>query len=60
MLNLQYRMHKSISDFPRIIFYGVDLLDAPNVRNADYGDPLRRVICSQVQAVKPFTLFVSD
>ena len=50
MLNQQYRMHPVISDFPRRIFYGGNLLDGPNVQNPEYGNPLRRVILSKVPA----------
>jgi len=28
--------------------------------NTDYSNPLRRVICSQVQTIKPFPLFDLD
>jgi senataxin len=48
MLNEQYRMHPKISHFPRTIFYGGNLLDGPNVRQSDYGNLLRALICSKV------------
>ena len=48
MLNEQYRMHPQISHFPRHIFYSGTLLDGPNVKNAQYGQPLLGSICSKV------------
>lgn len=36
LLNLQYRMHPSISSFPNREFYQKQIMDAPNVRNTGY------------------------
>ncbi|KAE8021890.1 hypothetical protein FH972_007740 [Carpinus fangiana] len=36
LLNVQYRMHPSISLFPNREFYGKKISDAPNVRGRDY------------------------
>ncbi|CAI9110338.1 OLC1v1010344C1 [Oldenlandia corymbosa var. corymbosa] len=36
LLNVQYRMHPSISLFPNRVFYGKQIKDGPNVRNASY------------------------
>ncbi|XP_031477020.1 uncharacterized protein LOC116248392 [Nymphaea colorata] len=36
LLNVQYRMHPSISIFPNSAFYGKKILDGPNVRCAEY------------------------
>jgi senataxin len=46
MLKVQYRMHPKISYFPRNIFYGGSLVDGPNVEHPEYGNPLRRSICT--------------
>ncbi|XP_037497638.1 LOW QUALITY PROTEIN: helicase sen1-like [Jatropha curcas] len=37
LLNIQYRMHPSISLFPNREFYGKQILDAPNVKEEFYG-----------------------
>lgn len=60
MLNEQYRMHSKISHFPRHIFYGGALLDGPNVRQPDYGDPLRSLLCRSVANFQPFTILDLD
>nr|XP_010316550.1 uncharacterized protein LOC101252144 isoform X1 [Solanum lycopersicum]XP_019067902.1 uncharacterized protein LOC101252144 isoform X1 [Solanum lycopersicum] len=36
LLNLQYRMHPSISSFPNREFYQKQIIDAPNVRSTGY------------------------
>ncbi|KAK4347649.1 hypothetical protein RND71_033988 [Anisodus tanguticus] len=36
LLNLQYRMHPSISSFPNRAFYQNQIIDAPNVRSTEY------------------------
>ncbi|CAN4078447.1 unnamed protein product [Withania somnifera] len=36
LLNLQYRMHPSISSFPNRQFYQKQIIDAPNVRSTGY------------------------
>jgi len=36
MLNIQYRMHCSISSFPNKELYGKKILDAPTVRQRNY------------------------
>ncbi|VVA94176.1 unnamed protein product [Arabis nemorensis] len=36
LLNIQYRMHRSISIFPNKEFYGMKILDAPVVRQRNY------------------------
>ncbi|KAA8532347.1 hypothetical protein F0562_032398 [Nyssa sinensis] len=36
LLNIQYRMHPSISFFPNSNFYHNQILDAPNVKNQNY------------------------
>ena len=43
MLNVQYRMHPMISEFPRHIFYKGALLDAPNTLRPNYGGDLNFV-----------------
>lgn len=48
MLDTQYRMHPCISDFPRRIFYDGNLLDGPNVKDPEYGNPLYRTIISKL------------
>jgi len=56
MLNTQYRMHPSISDFPRRIFYDGKLIDGPNVKNPEYGNPLKRAIFQKFHSFQPFTV----
>lgn len=36
LLNMQYRMHPSISLFPNISFYDGKILDAPSVMQREY------------------------
>jgi senataxin len=60
MLNEQYRMHPKISHFPRTIFYGGNLLDGPNVRNAGYGNPLRAMVCNALPKFSPFMILDLD
>jgi senataxin len=52
MLTEQYRMHPKISYFPRSIFYGGNLLDGPNVRQNQYGKPLRDLILASVPSLQ--------
>ncbi len=56
MLNTQYRMHPSISDFPRRIFYDGKLQDGPNVKHLEYGNPLKKSILQKFQSFQPFTV----
>lgn len=60
MLNEQYRMHPKISHFPRHIFYGGDLLDGPNVRQPNYGNPLISVVCGSVPTLQSLTILDLD
>jgi senataxin len=60
MLNEQYRMHPKISHFPRTIFYGGNLLDGSNVRNAEYGNPLRAMVCKALPNFAPFMILDLD
>lgn len=43
LLNVQYRMHPSISAFPRAAFYDSKLMDGPNVLQLDYSKPYHKV-----------------
>lgn len=56
MLNTQYRMHPKISDFPRRIFYDGKLMDGDNVRHPDFGNPLKRAVCSQISLLSSHLL----
>ncbi|GKY98248.1 hypothetical protein MPSEU_000782500 [Mayamaea pseudoterrestris] len=60
MLNEQYRMHPQISHFPRHIFYDGTLLDGPNVKQTDYGNPLLGIVRRAVPAFQPFTVLDLD
>jgi senataxin len=60
MLQEQYRMHPQISHFPRHIFYDGALQDGPNVRQSDYGNPLRGILCRSVPAFQPLTILDLD
>jgi senataxin len=53
-------MHPQISHFPRHIFYGGQLLDGPNVRNPDYGNPLVQTVSRSVAMFRPFTILNLD
>lgn len=44
LLDTQYRMHPAISEFPRRIFYRDQLVDGPNVKHPEYGNPLKREV----------------
>jgi hypothetical protein len=44
LLNVQYRMHPTISEFPRRIFYDGQLFDGDNVKHPEYGNPLKREV----------------
>lgn len=50
LLDTQYRMIPAISNFPRRIFYGGYLKDGPNVKHAEYGNPLKKIVCSKFPA----------
>jgi senataxin len=56
MLNTQYRMHPSISDFPRRVFYDGKLQDGPNVKQPEYGNPLKKAILQRFHSFQPFTV----
>ena len=49
MLDTQYRMNPCISNFPRRIFYDGNLLDGPNVKQKEYGNPLHKVVISKLR-----------
>lgn len=44
MLNTQYRMDPTISEFPRHIFYKGMLVDGPNTQHPDFGGTLKHKI----------------
>nr|GEZ58669.1 UvrD-like helicase, ATP-binding domain, P-loop containing nucleoside triphosphate hydrolase [Tanacetum cinerariifolium] len=46
LLNVQYRMHPSISCFPNLKFYQNQILDAQNVLSESYGKGIFRDQCS--------------
>ena len=52
LLDTQYRMHPAISNFPRQIFYSGLLLDGPNVKHPEYGNPLKHSVFRKFQAFK--------
>ena len=60
LLNQQYRMHPSISSFPRRIFYGGELVDGPNVQDPQYGMPLSRLVSTRFPAFQPLTVLDLD
>ncbi len=60
LLNTQYRMNPTISEFPRHIFYGGMLLDGPNVLQSDFGGLLKTVIRVKFPHVQPFNIFDLD
>ena len=60
LLNQQYRMAPDISDFPRRIFYGGQLLDGPNVKHPNYGMPLSKMVQNSFKAFRPLTVLDLD
>jgi len=56
LLNTQYRMHPGISNFPRRIFYDGKLLDGPNVKHPEYGNPLKRAVFKKFESFQAFTV----
>jgi len=54
MLNVQYRMHPMISEFPRHIFYEGALLDAPNTLRSNFGSDLK--VYKSFPHFKPLTI----
>jgi hypothetical protein len=43
MLDVQYRSHPAISDFPRHYFYDGKLLDGDNTQGGGYAQPWHKV-----------------
>lgn len=60
MLNVQYRMHPVISEFPRHIFYGGMLLDGPNVQKPDFGGELKDIITKKFPHFRQFNMLDLD
>ena len=60
LLNQQYRMHPCISEFPRRIFYGGELVDGPNVQDPQYGMPLSRLVTTKFPSFQPLTVLDLD
>ena len=60
LLNQQYRMHPCISEFPRRIFYGGELVDGPNVQDPQYGMPLSRLLTTKFPSFQPLTVLDLD
>jgi senataxin len=56
MLNIQYRMHPIISEFPRYIFYKGMLLDGSNTKSPSFGGELKDRITNQFPYFKPVTI----
>mmetsp|Transcript_14860 Transcript_14860/g.42847 ORF Transcript_14860/g.42847 Transcript_14860/m.42847 type:complete len:1072 (-) Transcript_14860:2242-5457(-) len=60
LLNQQYRMHPCISEFPRRIFYGGELVDGPNVQDPQYGMPLSQLVTTKFPSFQPLTVLDLD
>lgn len=59
MLNQQYRMHPSISHFPRHVFYHGSLKDGPNVVKPTYGRELLHRVQGHLSIIKVRTIAAS-